>query len=635
MNGVFVRVLNMSAAGAVVIAAILILRLLLRKAPKNILCLLWLLAALRLAVPVSFSSGLSVFNLGKSEGASSGSIEYFQSSGESESSILEFEPPRILPGQAMQSEAFQPRTANTMPLTTLAVLWLTGVGVLLLYAVMSYWDLRAKLRAAARLRENIWLCDEVESPFILGTLRPRIYLPSDMGEGYMEPVIAHEKAHICRGDHVWKLLGYILLAAHWFNPLVWLGYVLFCRDIELACDERAVRGMDAGEVAAYSRALIACSLPQKAAVLSPLAFGEVGLKTRLKAVLNNKKPALWVIIAAVAALAAVGVFFLTDPVARPELTEEELANEFIDDTLRSLVPHSDGTVSFELPGEIPKVGGANTELTISLGAEYSDEPGSSSYERILDRQTNWSGGETFERVLETDRGKLVALNMWIAFMTENEATETYTSYTYFAANGVTLSAPFNYDTPTFIQTADVTVSKAGERTVFLYELQNGERVKVSMEFPEDFDFTPTRSDPGRSLPPTLEISLGGEIVGEITPQGLGTPDPAVLETVDTAKNELPMPVFSRMAMAIHVGYKDDYKVLKSWLTGAAATVTYRWQDLVNNPPPAAGIPDQYKDCILAYDYEAMPYYLQFTLEEGVLDRTQIAAAAASVTIAKK
>ena len=192
-------------------------------------------------------------------------------------------------------------------------MWLIGLAAMLAYALVSYLRLRRRVRASIPLRENIYVCDEVASPFILGIVRPRIYLPSALDEAQWGSVLSHERAHLARHDHWWKPLGFALLAVYWFNPLLWLAYTLLCRDIELACDERALCGMDAGQIKDYSSALLACSVPRRMIAACPLAFGEVGVGARVKNALRYKKPAFWVVAVSVVVCTVVAVCFLTNP----------------------------------------------------------------------------------------------------------------------------------------------------------------------------------------------------------------------------------------------------------------------------------------------------------------------------------
>ena len=321
MNEVFVKLANMSVAAGWLILVVLVLRLALKKAPRWITCLLWALVAVRLVCPVNLQSPVSAYQVATPAAVQdSGGVEYFQyvhASGDKPSIQLDVEtirPAEITPAQ--QETAADTAHTVTRYLPPYVTIWLAVGGALLLYGLASTLRLRYRVREGMRLRENIWLCDAVTSPFLLGILRPRIYLPSGMDEGQMDYVLAHEHAHLQRGDHIWKPLGYLLLAVHWFNPLVWVAYWLFCRDIETACDERVVRSLSVEDKKAYSNALLSCSQGRRMVLACPVAFGEEGVKGRIKAVLNYKKPAFWVIAAAVIACIVVAVCFLTDPVGK-------------------------------------------------------------------------------------------------------------------------------------------------------------------------------------------------------------------------------------------------------------------------------------------------------------------------------
>ena len=318
MNEVFVKLANMSVAAGWLILAVLVLRLLLKKAPRWITCLLWALVAVRLVCPVSLQSPVSAYQVATPAAVQdSGGVTYFQyvhTSGDKPSIQLDVEtirPAGITPVQ--QDTAADTSHTVTRYMPPYVMIWLAVGGALLLYGLASTLRLRYRVREGMRLRENIWLCDAVTSPFLLGILRPRIYLPSGMGERQMDYVLAHEHAHLRRGDHIWKPLGYLLLAVHWFNPLVWVAYWLFCRDIETACDERVVRSMGVEDKKAYSMALLTCSQGRRMVLACPVAFGEVGVKSRIKAVLHYKKPGFWIVLAAVLACIVVAVCFLTDP----------------------------------------------------------------------------------------------------------------------------------------------------------------------------------------------------------------------------------------------------------------------------------------------------------------------------------
>lgn len=311
MSGIFLKLLNLSISASWLVLVVLVLRLVLKRAPKWVNVLLWGMVALRLMLPFSIESALSLI-----PSAETLSPE-----------VVQFDPaPTITSGVELIDNAVNPSLSESFAAAPLASVnplyvwtylagwvWLIGLAAMLLYALVSYLRLRRRVSASIPLRENIYVCDEVASPFILGILRPRIYLPSALDEAQRGSVLSHERAHLARRDHWWKPLGFALLAVYWFNPLLWLAYTLLCRDIELACDERVLCGMDAGQVKDYSSALLACSVPRRMLAACPLAFGEVGVGARVKNALRYKKPAFWVVAASVAVCVVVAVCFLTNP----------------------------------------------------------------------------------------------------------------------------------------------------------------------------------------------------------------------------------------------------------------------------------------------------------------------------------
>lgn len=310
MTDVFLGFLNRSLVAAVLILAVLIIRLVFKRAPKWLLCALWALAAVRLACPFSIESVLSLV-----PSAEPVQPEIIVSAHPAITSGIPAVDAIVNPPLAAAFTPSPAQSANPLQIWTFiaACIWLLGIAVLLLYAAISALRLRLRVRTAVRLEGNVYQSEFVRSPFILGVIFPRIYLPYGLPEDAQAMVLAHERAHLRRGDQLWKPLGYLILTAYWFNPVCWLAYILFCRDIEAACDEKVVRELGEGCKAAYSRALLACSVPRKLITACPLAFGETGVKTRIRSVLNYKKPAFWVILAALLASVAVAVCFLTDP----------------------------------------------------------------------------------------------------------------------------------------------------------------------------------------------------------------------------------------------------------------------------------------------------------------------------------
>lgn len=327
MEALFLKLVNMSISAGWVVLAVVVLRFVLKKAPKWVRCVLWALVAVRLLCPFSVQSALSLMpgekiipSGGISTRAVGGSAAPASpGAGAAESASGKYYDPDF----DVSSQATQ-ITETVVPAETvdagvdlaeiLSIVWLCGAAALLCYGLVSFLKLRNKVGASIKLRDNIYLCDYVASPFILGSLKPKIYLPSDLSEEQLDYVLAHENAHLRRKDNLIKPAAFVLLAVYWFNPVIWLAYILLCRDIELACDERVIKDMDAEDKRAYSEALLSCSVPKKAIIVCPVAFGEVGVKERVRSVLSYKKPAFWILIAAVIACAAVAVCLLTNPV---------------------------------------------------------------------------------------------------------------------------------------------------------------------------------------------------------------------------------------------------------------------------------------------------------------------------------
>jgi beta-lactamase regulating signal transducer with metallopeptidase domain len=307
MSALFMKVVNLSITGSWLILAVFLVRYLLKKAPKWTVLLLWALVAVRLILPFSFESAFSlvpknetivpsVVNVTRIITAQKPVIDATVQKPAIDNivqnpaidAVVE-KPPidtAVIPANDVVRPVIEQRltpdpvsAATTTPeqsvISYLAVLWIIGIVVMLAYAIISYLRLKKSVEPSIEIRDRILASDDVKSPFILGMLRPRIYVPSSMSGQTLEYVISHEMAHIKRGDHWWKPLGYLLLSVYWFNPLCWLAYLLLCRDIEMACDEKIVRGMDNKSKAAYSEALLSCSMPRRAITACPLAFGEV------------------------------------------------------------------------------------------------------------------------------------------------------------------------------------------------------------------------------------------------------------------------------------------------------------------------------------------------------------------------
>lgn len=310
MDDVFLKLVNLSISASWLILAVLVLRVVLKKAPKWVMPLLWGVVALRLVCLFSIESALSL--IPSAETIPSEIVTETREPVLYEQATLDIVTNPTLPSAAEVPVGVSRQQAQ-VDFNIYSILWLAGMSALLVHALVSAGKLKRKLATAILLRDNIYESEFVDSPFVFGVVKPNIYLPMHMDEGTAAYVIAHEHAHLARRDHWWKVLGYLVLALHWFNPLVWVAYILFCRDIELACDEKVVRGLDGAARADYSQALLSCAAPKRAVAACPLAFGEGNIKTRVKSALHYKKPAFWVAAAAVLAVVIVAVCFLTNP----------------------------------------------------------------------------------------------------------------------------------------------------------------------------------------------------------------------------------------------------------------------------------------------------------------------------------
>ena len=310
MNELFLKIINMSISASWLVLAVLILRFVLKKAPKWINVLLWGIVAIRLICPFSFESTLSLIPSAETIPLNIG-MDTTPTINSGISAINNAVNPIISQSNTPMAGA----SVNPLQITIgiYEYIWIFGMIALALYTAISYLRLRRKVDTAVRYKDNIFQSENVSFPFVLGIIKPRIYLPFKMNGQYLEYVVAHEQAHICRKDHWWKPLGFLLLMIHWFNPLMWLAYVLLCRDIELACDEKVIKELGNEQRGDYTQALVACSVNRRMIAACPLAFGEVSVKERVKSVMNYKKPAFWVIIISVIVCVGVAVCFLTNP----------------------------------------------------------------------------------------------------------------------------------------------------------------------------------------------------------------------------------------------------------------------------------------------------------------------------------
>ncbi len=328
MNVLFLKIINMSISASWLVIAVLILRLVLKKAPKWINVLLWGIVAVRLICPFSFESTVSLIpdSIGNGDFVSKwmddyiGDIDIHHPASVSYDAAISAGREPVSDGEdgyyivTKHDQLGEPDTVENTVMPILSVVWVAGMLLLAFYTSTSYWRLCRKVDTAVRYKDNIFQSENVSSPFVLGLIKPRIYLPFSINGPDLEHVVAHEQAHIRWKDHWWKPLGFLLLTIHWFNPFMWLSYVLLCRDIELACDEKVIKGLGNEQRADYTQALVACSVNRHTIAACPLAFGEVGVKERVKSVMNYQKPTFWIVFLAVIACVGVAACFLTNPI---------------------------------------------------------------------------------------------------------------------------------------------------------------------------------------------------------------------------------------------------------------------------------------------------------------------------------
>ncbi len=310
MGEIFLKILNMSLAAGWLMAVVILLSLTLRKVPRWIICLLWGLVAVRLICPFSVESPFSA--VPSNEVIPEGILSASQRTLEIKTGVESVDAVvNEYLGDTYHEGTTVPYDYGNILMSKLGVVWLCGTSVLLLYGGIMDLRLRRKLREAVLLREKVYLCDHVGSPFVFGFFRPRIYLPSGRDRSDLGYVVAHEKTHLQRGDHIWKAAAFLLLSVYWFHPLSWAAFLLLCRDLELACDERVVRNLGMTERKAYAEALLSYSSRKKVSIAYLLSFGEVGVKKRVKSILNYRKPGFWVAAVSLLVCVIIGIGFLT------------------------------------------------------------------------------------------------------------------------------------------------------------------------------------------------------------------------------------------------------------------------------------------------------------------------------------
>lgn len=680
MNGLFLAILKMSLAASFVIVDVCILRLVFSRAPKWITLLLWGVVGLRLVFPVTLgdffgqtapetnavgimsdevgsgeiSTDLPLGNLHTTDiGTDENNVDLF---------LIDNRVNNFLDSKYQESISAQ---SELQLFDLLSFIWLCGIIILLMYTIVRYVNLRQKICTAVPIYDNIYQSENISSSFILGIIKPKIYLPFDIGKQELDYIISHERAHIRRGDHIIKPLALAVAAVHWFNPLVWLAFVLLSRDIELACDERVISKLDRDSRADYTTALLKCSLPKNQAA-GLLSFGEVGVKRRIRAVMLYKKPTFPLVCFALTIAAILAVCLMIYPSggtnrlpdgdmsviaggdrqpsdetdnsqsnvsddSRPQLTKVN-ADETIAQILASLTINSDNTISVSIPEILPISDDGKTELYLMLSAEFSTD-GAHTTERLLDYASGWTGGEELLLPIDMTIGELSGVMLGAFYMTQIDDTGIQGSDAdaadsnlmhIFASGSTTADAPFTYDRPLGYTQPKVEIDEVDGFTRLTYTMTDGSQISLSLSLPDDIEFTSTGDL-------RLGLTRDGGSVGSIALYPLATTDPYDLATVDTAANSLPMQIFAMVALSNHAGY-DEYTVRKSTDSSAVATAQYIWQDLLEAAGDAASIPWQKQDCILAYDWSVFDYFVEIKLDDEIFDQSALEALADSLIL---
>ena len=653
--------LNMSISGAFISVVIILLRIPLRKAPRRYSYLLWSILGIRLLCPFSLPSPASLFNL-FSNGTDSGRVKLTISENIGTAVTQPITGNIVHPSEVPQAAVQTGVNVSEI----LFWVWAAGVAVFAVWTAVSFLVLRRRIHSAVLLRDNIWECDNIDTAFVMGIIRPRIYLPTGLSERDRDFIIAHEKTHIRRLDFIVKPIALLALCIHWFDPFVWVSFFLMVRDMEISCDELAVKNFDAESRKEYAGALLNMSVRQnRLSMGGVLAFGESSIKQRIKSVLSPKKPTLWITIGAVAVVAVSAVCLLTSPsktqenppdsapesiasqpqengdstpavstlsqpeaepepetVSQPEsapVLNEDNAAETVNSLLNSarLIAGSDGSLnaSFAMPDIVPSDPDEKTRLYLTLNVTYYLGEGTYQNVSFLDHDPTLQPGETWNQtvLLADDEREFQSVMFRAAFMTEvgeNTFREYYAEY-------IELDEPNTQGDP--LAPADTDI---GASTV-VYHFSGDDWTVTFGALPEGITLSDTDPDGENShsagIPETYLLK-DGKCVGTLMMYPFGTTQPEDLAAVDTSSDEMPMQIFSPIGLSSMVDYSSHYAVVYSTETGAAA---------VSTPVSADGTESQ---CVLVYDYTEAPYFAMFSLEPDTLSEEQLVQFARPVSI---
>lgn len=680
-NAAFQTLWRMNLTASAVILLVLAARLMLYRAPAIYRYLLWAAVLFRLLCPVGLASALSVFNIVETPAIAGvqvlpnektdGGIPSHLHAAAAEKMLRSEMPADIsvwpsqetdVPEEAERSAEQTEKTVDWSALLTGA--WIGGTVMMLLAGGMSLLRLHRALVGSVRLRRGILLADGIDTAFVLGIFRPRICVPSGLSAQERELVIWHEHCHMCRGDHILRPVAWLALCIHWYNPLVWLAFYLSGTDMERSCDEAVIRRMNEESRTAYSAALLRCAVGGVRRAVIPPAFGESGVRTRILGVLHYKKPARWVCVAAAALCILLTACTLTDPMpekmstgvniadpvapdpadgqtdatmpeANPVKVQPEepptvpvldsvLAQQNIQSILATLRITEEHGISFGIPYLPPKAE-VGTALFLTLNATYRLEDGTVRVHSFLDNASGWESGDAMAFGAK-DEGELIRIMLRAAYRTplgENSWQEMAASY-------VEISAPFDYNKAPILEEPSIGIEYKDGESLLCVNLQNGGRARLALTLPDGFVLAENwekSADPG--MPPAVTVLWQGGAVGTLRLYPFAMSD---AETVQPAKNELPMQIFAATALSNHAEY-EDYAVAQSTDTGAAATCKYSWQELTGvyqSADAAAAVPWKNADCILAYDWSVLSCYVELVVEEGLLTAEQLEETARSI-----
>lgn len=655
--------INMSISGAFIALVIMLLRIPLKKAPRRYSYMLWAILGIRLLCPVSLPSPVSLFNLFRAE-TSGGRMTF---------NVTETTPVTITPAANTAVPAvgqdIPQQSAATGGSTNSVLFWIWAAGAVIfaVYMLVSFMRLRRLISGARRVSDNIYECEGLPTAFVMGLVRPRIYLPAGLSGKDRDFIIAHEKTHIRRLDFLVKPLAILALGIHWFNPLVWVSFFLMVRDMEISCDERAVHDFSVRERKEYAAALLNMSIRQNR-LTGVLAFGESSIKQRIKNVLSPKKPTLWISIAAVILIIAASVCLLTNSdkqpdtssadvsASQPDISSDTSSQPETSDVSRTETVESTSTpdvssqppaevsqtvlnetnavetvnailssfrseetstgfltISFDIPNQLPTDPEGKTKLYITVNADYYLGEGTYSSERLIDFKEYGAGG-SWVGVIATpdDTRELQGVMLRAAFMTAVDGeSQTYTEYyaDYIQPSGEDLLSGVYDIAPARVEITDTTLHyyfSGDDWTIKLGYLPAGLTLSAG-------------ADHSAGIPEAAILKNGAQ-VGTINMYSFGTTQPDELAQIDTASDTLPMQIYSPIALSSMVDYANGYKVVINTATGSIA---------VANPVSGNGAETQ---AVYAFDYSKIPYFVMMSFDNGTVSEKELESIALDIQI---